>query len=334
MRNTAVNTRQQGTADPTRDGRLDAGTYASPEVLKILVERDNASGPLIELDPCGFVEQLLCGKNNKFPIGITLTQLSREIFKHIDSKGLPNNPESREALKEIFSPTLLRHAIWRALGDSWTHALPHELVALCFVFNPKETLREINFLKFQPYKSECNGAVWSRAAKGLIQGCLIKPTLWATLEPRQKSLIKGPDIIANYLRDAPLGELIELPASCVRAALKLRKPPSEFELTDQSISVCNHLYESKSILRTPGLLPVLSYLRDIEKPLPLRLVDNVIDAIRGATAGTNRSLDTSNWELCEKNGEPRRERGQAVYIREYLIDKLMKWEEFSSRFYH
>jgi len=120
----------------------------------------------------------------------------------------------------------------------------------------------------------------------------------------------------------------------VRAALKLRKPPSEFELTDQSISVCNHLYESKSILRTPGLLPVLSYLRDIEKPLPLRLVDNVIDAIRGATAGTNRSLDTSNWELCEKNGEPRRERGQAVYIREYLIDKLMKWEEFSSRFYH
>jgi|GEM_PF-5681372 len=334
MRETTAKIQPAGQRDPAQDCGRDARTYPSPEAIESLLGFAERVGPLLEYDPCGFIELLLSPNGEAHPIGVKASDRSDEIFKHIKDKGLPNNPESKEALKEIFSPTLLRHAIWRAFDDSYWHRLPHELVALCFVFNPKATLEEISFLKYQPYKSPGGISVWSIVAKGLIQGCLIKPTLWATLEPRQKSLIKGPDIIANYLRDAPLGELIELPASCVRAALKLRKPPSESDLTNEFISVSDRLDKLESILKTPGLLPVLRYLRSIKEPLPSTLVNGVINATRGATAGYSTSLNISNWELREKNGEPMRERDQAVYIREHLIDNLMKWEEFSSRFYH
>gem|GEM_PF-4332321 len=306
-----------------------SNTPSARELRRLVTVAEPAR--LLEFDPTGFLAQLLEGRDEGIthakPVSEDLFHASPSIEDQLLRAGLPRNPDSEAVLKELFSPKLLREAIFRFLQEESASTVPlRSVAALCFVCHPFDSLEEIRFVSRQLFRSDGRSKVWTAVSDGLVSACRIVPRLWIALEPGERRLLRGPDCLVSCMRGRDYHYLLLLPAFIVEQVLARQKLPEPSKA--QSI-LESLLYSHTGLLENPGLLPVLKHLRRSTGRLPERLITTLVVAIQDSVAVRGEHGPRRTWIQAHRTNEPVRDQLCADSLVRQFVQEVMECEEIS-----
>jgi hypothetical protein len=266
---------------------------------------------MIDKDPAGFLlwlkstgEQALSSGDKDNSVNMLLLKKARSILDRIEISGQFNNPQAREALKGVYTPEYLRFVTKHALTEL-SNCDVKSAVALCFIFHPAETLRELAFLGKQAFTSTLRDKMVADASSAIITACLSVPSLWSYLEPSSRKIMTGgPDKFQFLFRDVQLSDFIKFPAEIAEFCLRSYKSK---DLEGDLLSLITDIERNiPSLLGCPGLAAVLKFCKQ-----------NVPDThLKDLARKTRNQLPTqtycdynqniTDWILRQRYGEPRR----------------------------
>lgn len=257
----------------------------------------------LKVDPAGFLQWLKQADERERTsasgntISMHLLKWAGPILREVENAGPFQNPQTTETLKGLYSPELLRFTIVHALSlsssDTFLECWGTRCIALCFMFNPSETLRELAFLSRQILPSERLFALISRAGEGVIDACIAVPSLWSHLTLSQHaSALSGPIKLETLFKDIECERLCHFPADVAR-----------YVLQHQSVKAVHSLHVS-GILDYPGLPTVLKFLKfKLEPEAFERVADQMRQTVCWQLAN---SESTAEWVSARKHAGPMR----------------------------
>jgi hypothetical protein len=292
---------------------------------------------LLLLAPGILVDHLIATEKSGAEIADILSKAAPDLVTKLIESGLPKSPNALLALSELYSPQLLRNRLIHTLE---TAKAPTEqlsgCLALAFIFNPRETLKELHCLKRMVHHSIYGDWFWGAADHGLINGCIIQPERWETLLKNRPRLGHGPEAIERVFAAVPENAIISLPAPIAERVLANKfkwnaidsRPPCDEILKLLALASPETISQASSIFERPGALPMLKFLRQASGgSLPPNVVPSVLRELDKLSTTAETKAARDSWSAAHRPGEAARFEAHCSLVFNAVRSHITSWYE-------